>query len=209
MDEYPKLVYVQKILHYLSTDKSNHNTPLEGGSIKYGDCNSILTYLQDKCKNIKDVTKNKYVVILYGPPGSGKSLARKIACNIIKTHYHEKVSEKEIESDFIDSGIDEITYEILEPKSNKEVRTLLMDNLRQKLGIDTNTPINKDPYFEQIKNDSGGLLKELATSSFQIYRNNRKDSLSELLFFLQSPSIKICSWKWHLHRWTIWTEFYH
>lgn len=184
----PKYLYANKIFHYISNDtfdtlnnKSNFLLMDGGSSIKYNDCNSIIAFLQEKCNSIANVTKNKYLVILYGPPGSGKSFARNIASNIIKTNYDEINSEEEILKDFIDTGIDELTYDIVEPTSNKQVRTLLIENLKTQLKINPENTI--DPNISnEIKNDPF-LLKKLVSSSFEIYKNNRKDSLSELLYF--------------------------
>lgn len=188
----PKYIYANKILHYITTDDDtnyddiyNAAPMLGAGQIKYGDCNSTLEFLQNKCSTIANVTKNKYFVILYGPPGSGKSLARKIACNIIKKYYNETITEEDIEKIFIDTGIDEITYDVVEPSTNKSTRELLIENLKKQLGLEMGASIDtidKNTYTDKIKNNPE-LLKKLAQSSFEIYKNNRKDSLSELLYY--------------------------
>lgn len=179
----PKSVYINKLFYYITKDDSYLTQTMYGsGPIRYGDCDSMLEFLQTKCSFVNDITKNKYFVILYGPPGSGKTLARKIACYIIKKYYNEEASVEQIEKNFVDTGIDEITYDIVEPTSGKQVRELLIANLKKQLGLGENDPLNVDTYFDIIKNDPS-LLGQLASSSFQIYRANRKDSLSELLYY--------------------------
>jgi hypothetical protein len=178
----PRLLYANRLLNYMSVYDPNKIHIMEGGSIKYGDCDSIITFLKEKCSKVIDITKNKYIVILYGPPGSGKSLARKIACHVIKIQYDETASENEIEKDFIDTGIDEITYDISDPSTGKEVRTLLTENLKKHLLIDKDKQIDTNLYLDRIKKDPK-LLNVLGESSFQIYKNNRKDSLSEMLYY--------------------------
>jgi len=179
----PKYTYANKLLHYVTIDDPISKYKMHGaGSIQYGDCNSILNFLQTKCSSVTDITKNKYFVILYGPPGSGKSLARKIACHIIKKYYNEDATVEQIEKDFVDTGIDEITYDIIEPTSHKRVRELLIENLKKQLGLEEKENVDPELYFDKIQNNPT-LLKNLASSSFQIYKNNRKDSLSELLYY--------------------------
>ena len=51
----------------------------------YEDLSSVLDYAKNRyeCTENKKTDK-KYFVILYGPPASGKTIARKLACTYIK-----------------------------------------------------------------------------------------------------------------------------
>jgi hypothetical protein len=50
------------------------------------------------------------------------------------------------------------------------------------LSIDKDKPIDLNLYSDKVKKNPS-LLNDLAATSFQIYKTNRKDSLSELLYY--------------------------
>ena len=78
---------------------------------EYDNLESILSYIRNRhecTNNIK--TTNKYFVILYGPPASGKQVARKLACKFIKKIFNESSPVEDIFKSFVDTGIDEILY---------------------------------------------------------------------------------------------------
>jgi hypothetical protein len=119
-------------------------------------------------------TINKYIVILFGPPASGKTLARKIACYKIKKIFKEELGCEEIFNSFIDTGVDEITYKSIPKNSDKNISELLIENMKKLLekrdNLDEKTFIKKN-------------INEFVTSSFKIYSENRADIISELLLY--------------------------
>jgi hypothetical protein len=138
---------------------------------------SFIKYITNKyeCtgKNIK--TTNKYFVILYGPPASGKTLAKKIATQIIKNNFDEQLGNEDIFKTFIDSSVDELTYDKLVNGTTTSVIDLLLETLNKKI-ITENIDKNKlRPFINDIVDDT-----------FKIYKENRADSLSELMIFLAS-----------------------
>ena len=175
--ENPKSEYIEQICNNLFQkgfiSKMTHSTQI--GGLKLGDMDSLLNFIKNRVGDEDKKTSKKYFVILFGPPGSGKTLGRKMACHGIKTFYEESLNETDIEKTFIETGIDEITYDV-ELKDDFTVRDKLMKNLDGYIGEADSIEIKKELVKENINN--------LVFSSFSIYRNNRPDYLSELLFYL-------------------------
>jgi hypothetical protein len=88
--------------------------------------------------------KSKYFVICYGPPASGKSISRKIACNVIKQHFNNYLPElyknaeniNELMKTFVDTSVDDIIYNIntkekIDGSSSKvkTVKDILIENI--------------------------------------------------------------------------------
>ena len=66
----------------------------------------IIKHMIDEYeKTSKNTTKNKYLVILYGPPSSGKTNARNHSCKLIQTYFEEK---NNINETFVNTGIDDL-----------------------------------------------------------------------------------------------------
>jgi len=73
----PKPYYLHKVAYYLV----NNNNQIGGHSLRGGGplkiydkeniINDLVNFLKERYKNTKP-TKNRYLVILYGPPASGK-----------------------------------------------------------------------------------------------------------------------------------------
>ena len=145
--------------------------------IKYKkDYEGLISVLESKKRCAEGtMTTNKYLIILYGPPASGKSIARKIACYLIKTFFKETLSYKEIWKTFIDTNVDELTYD-LENESNKSVKDLLLDEYRRKMAGKTDQELK-----DEIACGDNNTVNTIADATFKIYKENRADSISETI----------------------------
>jgi hypothetical protein len=150
---------------------------------------STINYIlkkYNKMDNIK-ITKNKYFVILYGPPSSGKTLAKKIGCYLIKKYMEEELKENEILDTFIDSNIDDLIYdkEIEDTNDNnvkKRVQQILLDQLTK---YKEQAKIQNDITKDNIDNSQS--IKDFINFCEKFYsRENKPDSLSDLMIFLGS-----------------------
>ena len=200
--------YLHKIAHHLMGGSGGPGKPgrtnnQSGGdgttsrNIKRQDLDSLLDYLKSVTTGSKHKTKRKYFVILYGPPASGKTVARKIACDLIYEKYDE-FHPKELYETFIDTGVDEITYRVISTKNDvgetantaataasisdragkleeRTVEDALKDNAREIIGD------GDDVQRERIAREK---IDELVRTSFEIYRHDRADNISELLYYL-------------------------
>ena len=113
---------------------------------------------------------------IYGPPASGKTYARQIVEIYINTIFNEKMDN--IAPSFIDSNVDNLTYEMIDKKYSKNIRSLLIDNLENTIKYN----------LEQKK----VIIDDIVKSSFDIYKVCRRkaDALSELLPFFPRFLIK-------------------
>jgi len=82
-----------------------------GAPIKIGDNDSLLQFIRERIEN-RTTTVKKYCVILFGPPASGKTLAKKIATAYINKYYDQQTTYEEIAKSFIDCNLDDIVYDI-------------------------------------------------------------------------------------------------
>lgn len=131
--------------------------------------NETIKFLKKHYEKLKGKTKNKYFIVLYGPPASGKTRARDLSYEYLKEYF----GEDNAKDSFIDVGIDEITLD--QKIDNKSVGLLLKDNLHNIIpGIDK----SKNPE-ELIK----GKIETLARTSQDIYFENRKDYYSAILLY--------------------------
>lgn len=169
-----KIIYLHKIAYHLLNE--SHKMNQTGGGIRKGNLDSLLNYLRGVIDDKARKTKRKYFVILYGPPASGKTVARKVACNIINMYFDEtELSPQDIYKTFVDTGVDEITYNVvstMENNNNRTVQDVLIENNNDILGQ------------EKTVGNARNKIKELVASSSKIYRNDRADSVSELMYFL-------------------------
>lgn len=126
-------------------------------------------------------TSEKYCVILYGPPASGKSIARNIAVHWIKKQMQENnISEHEIMDTFIDTNVDDIVYK-LEANDGIEIK--------EKLTKISNNIINP---FNDSMTDGDKIkiakkeINELVRQSSSVYFSKRSDAdiISELLYYV-------------------------
>lgn len=157
----PKTNYIYKLSRYIT----------QIGGVKLDDIDSLLYFLKEQYNKAPNKTKNRYFVILYGPPGSGKSTSRYLSCHLIKKYFKEDLNVNSICTSFIDTGIDDITYEV--EIDNIKVRDLLKNNLRKHIKDNIQ---DKREYVKQH-------IDELVKTSFEIYRKHRPDEVSELLFY--------------------------
>ncbi|AAV51130.1 hypothetical protein [Acanthamoeba castellanii mimivirus] len=161
----PKSIYLNKIAKYYDS-----SIPIQVGGLRLNDFDSLVKFLKQAYDKAPTETSNKYLVILYGPPASGKSISRYIASYWIQELFKETESIENIYKSFIDTGIDEITYDIETP-TGKRIIDLLKENIDNKLG--------NDKSIENAKKN----ISLLASSSWDIYRTNRPDYVSELLYY--------------------------
>ncbi|BCS83591.1 hypothetical protein QLL95_gp0532 [Cotonvirus japonicus] len=162
-----KPIYLKKIVRHL--DETKH-FPSQVGGLKLNNFDSLVEFLRQSYERASSETNKKYLVILYGPPASGKSISRYVASYMIKDLFAESIPVEEIYKSFIDTGIDEITYET-ETSSNKRIIDLLKENTNEKLG--------NDKTIDNAKKN----IAELALSSWNIYKTNRPDYVSEMLYY--------------------------
>jgi len=181
----PKPYYLQKVAYYLINNNQIDGHSLRGGGpLKIHDkeniINDLVNFLKEKYENTKP-TINKYLVILYGPPASGKSAARKIACNIIHHYFESNIDVKDINSSFIDTSVDDIV-EIIEKKDNGENisgKDKLIKNIKDTItNWDTLLPEKK---IEEIK----AHIKIIAEKGWKTYSSYREkaNAVSELLYY--------------------------
>lgn len=173
IDITPKNTYIKKIIRYAI---GNNNIAGQVGGLKISDFDSLLDFLRKRYTEINNNTEKKYFVILYGPPASGKSIARKIACHAIKEQYGEIISPHQIFETFVDTSIDEITYDVEVKTDNgyKKVSELLMENY--------NNFIKDIPEKDKLSHIKNNIL-DISGKSFNIYKSNRPDYVSELLLY--------------------------
>ncbi len=159
--------YQQKYMKYknkyneLKNIKELYN--LVGGKTGFNptDINDIFRYVTENLDDSSKITdpvpyatypylpqstyplKSKFFVICYGPPASGKSLSRKIACNIIKQHFSDIIPESfktsnvdELMKTFVDTSVDDIIYNIntkekvdVSGDRVKTVKDILIENI--------------------------------------------------------------------------------
>lgn len=159
------------------------NTEMSGGGEKKiidEDLESLFEHIKEKIKDKDTKTKNKYMVILYGPPSSGKTLARKIACRKIKEEFSEEnFTEKQIFNSFIDSGVDEIIYDFVSKDQTDQKST--QELMKEKYGT-----INKNITESDIKQLVKENIVNIAENSFEEYKKNKTkgDSISDMVKFL-------------------------
>jgi hypothetical protein len=191
-----KSVYLKKIANhinsYLYKQIGGDNKILENNF------NSLLNYIQNNIsKDVIDAknTNDKYFVLLYGPPASGKTNARKIACNKIKNEYNESLSEEEILNTFIETGVDEIIYNTNYNDTNIRIQDKLKETYNEELLkligkksysdiVSGNTNINDNEKIKILSNDDN--LNLVASKTFNIYRTGKNiaNPVSDLFKFI-------------------------
>ncbi len=158
-------------------------------TINPDDFSSFLKYIENKynCQGKNKITKNKYLVILYGPSSSGKSLARKIATNIIKTSFNETINEKELYDTFMDTGVDELTYDKEFVDNNKSITVLeKLKKVFENYIKDNNIKLTNNNKYDIIHNNIDKLIEQSINPIYMKHRKDKMDNLSELLLFLAS-----------------------
>ena len=155
--------YQDKYLKYKSKynelKKKDEIYNLIGGKIPFNsrDIDDVFKFIKENMGDVNNVTEKKYFVILYGPPASGKTLSRKIACNIIKQQFREKSTYQEIMNSFVDTSVDDIVYNIKDKDNDndKTIKEILIENLKKV--FEGKLPKNKT---NDVFNMSEGLSEE-------------------------------------------------
>lgn len=181
-----KIKYSRKLVENLILHNMNQKNKFEnmtGGGIINKDISSLLDHIKAKLgQKTPYQTKNRYIVILYGPPNSGKGVARKIICNKLRHEFNETLDESNIFSTFIDTGVDDIIYQIQDDVNDKTIKEKLKmsfyDNLAKKGIVHDNDDEIKKYIVENIN--------EIANNSYNEYSKNKKtgDAISEIMKFL-------------------------
>lgn len=171
-------IYKKKLLHYL-TKYNFINNVQSGGEYNLNDKDSFFNYIKEKIST-NDATEKRYLVLTFGPTGSGKTLARIVACKFIKDYFREENTIEEIKNSFVDTGVDEITYN--KKINNQTVSDRLKENFKNIFGANYEYK-NYDDFVENIDKQK---FDDLLKSSYNIYRKNRADAESETLLYLSA-----------------------
>ena len=67
-----------------------------------------LEYLKSLFGNSQTNTNNKFFVICFGPPGSGKSLSKLLSIGLIKKYFETQTDISDIKNSFVDSQVDQL-----------------------------------------------------------------------------------------------------
>lgn len=166
-----KRIQIGGIMRKLAENVADENVPRAHKHGQNGGCadavwqskveSSILKYIDTRLKCATKKTTAKYVVILYGPPGSGKTLARKVAINYISKVFGEDASDS-----FIDAGLDDIIYENID-ENGETVKSKLIKNIRTKLEILRTAHEN----VEKVDNDVLELHTKTNTQGESAYKH--------------------------------------
>jgi len=111
-------------------------------NIRLGDYESLVSYIRQRLVSNTHKTVNKYLVVLHGPPSSGKSLATRVACRIIYDYFEKTVPIEKLKSTFLNTNIDNLTYDTI-TTNNTTVREELLDNMYNVLYKKKNKEVEK------------------------------------------------------------------
>jgi len=182
IEDVEQLVYPDNE-HWEETRSQDEERDPENIKIRKGSMDSLFSYMDhhiNQTNRIK-MTSKKYCVVLYGPPASGKSMARNIAAHWIKTQMHEEIDESEIVSTFIDTNVDEIVYklETMDGIDVKEKLTRLSNHIINPLNDGSMTDHDK---IKIAKREIDQLVKQ--SSSIYFSKRTDADIVSEMLRFV-------------------------
>lgn len=177
-NKYNELKQKNKIIQLFGGNETCNKNQL----ITPQDLSSALDYVKNRynCSKSKK-TSHKYFVILYGPPASGKTIARKIACDYIKKTYKEQLSLQEILDSFIDTGVDDIVYDIKHVDDTNKTGIPLKKHFVDLL----DNAFTKSHSKSDVKNINNPAVQEQLKKNIEIYFNYRReqniDGISALL----------------------------
>jgi hypothetical protein len=125
---------------------------------------------------------------LYAPPGSGKSIARKVAFKIMKDVFGEQLDYSSLERTFIDTGIDEIAYDLKlgsdVNRTQDNMKSIFIEKLNQLLGRNDITDTNLN-YILTANPDilTETIVDEIVEATYSAYIISKKeaDPLSDSL----------------------------
>ena len=151
-----KDIYIQKILHYASTN-SLHG----GGELRVDTIGNINKYINDKL-NTQGATSNKYFVVVYGPPASGKSVGKKIGAYLINKHFEESINNQvninNVFDTFVDCGVDDLVEDYI-PLGTEESIVKIKEN------------DNKNQQLKKINDRTGNIMKNAFTEYLELSNN--------------------------------------
>lgn len=165
-----------------SSESSDVNTQEDSYENKL---NELFNYVKTKIKSEK-ITKKNYLVFLYGPPASGKSIARTIACNEIKKTEGLNSDLDNIHNSFVDTGVDEIVYHYAGNKLEnafKKKFSVLKDSTRSQASEYTKENFKTLIEPTKLSDADDSIIKQQADSTFGIYSQIKKefgDSVSDI-----------------------------
>jgi hypothetical protein len=183
----PSEKYIHKITYYLAKHGVHmHNNVQLGGDLKLGNLDSLLTYIREHVEPVQEYTKRKYCVILYGPPASGKSFARKLAVSYIKKHYENKLEPDTIAKTFIDTEVDSIVSDIDIDGTN--VKETMLTKTKNVINPFPDAIIEDDMDRQTKINLAKDRINELIKETEPIYWKYRKDGdkVSELFYYISA-----------------------
>ncbi len=188
-----KDVYLNKISHIIVNMNCMHNTHnnlLGGGKINVNSVDSVLDYLKKITENVNNVTKNKYAVVLYGSPASGKRIGKHIACKYICDYFEfinnkdqcNSLTYKKIWESFVDTEVDSIIYNLAENDGDQPI----MNQMKEKYQEVLKTALNKntnDMNHDEIRKATKEKINDIVTSTSHIYfsKKAKADAISELI----------------------------
>jgi hypothetical protein len=180
LNKYTSSLYLYKLSKHLILSQSGQS----GGKIIEFNKNTtgdIATNYEGLRKLIEEnvidklshKTTNKYLVILIGPPGSGKSIARKIVTNMIGK-MESNTNFDEIFNTFVDVSADDYIYGA-KIDGKESGSKLLKDNYD---AVQRTYPDSTSKEF----------IDNLTTSSTKIYFDTRRelDSIGSMMLFIAS-----------------------
>lgn len=128
---------------------------------------------------------------MYGPPASGKTPARNIACDKIREIFRESGTIKDIFESFVDTSIDDIVYQTKHKNSNEKMlnvfKKLYETNIQKILSEQKEVVVSDGNYANKENIGLVKLLKQniktFADATYKEYTDSRNDSVSELLYY--------------------------
>jgi hypothetical protein len=163
--------------------------------IKEDDIETFIQYIQSEYECTKrHSTEQKYIVILYGPPASGKTEAFKESCKLIKEQFNEQLEINDIMSTFINTGLDDLIYRFIKKgvTIKKQLIVKMQEILQQKKEKENNSSLVPFllPFLKKELTDKDIIMlpkfsKDFGNESYKIYNLGKikMDYLSTLLIW--------------------------
>lgn len=165
--------------------------------IKPGDYDSLTSYIRNRIKNNAQRTQKKYLVILHGPPASGKSHGTRVACRLIYDYFEKTIPVDELRQTFLNTNVDNLTYDIVTTQGIS-VKQQLLDNLYAiindlSLNYDDPESINQIRNCSELDSNKSedvelvlSKIDKLVSTSYEIYQKYRPDNISEIMFYMSA-----------------------
>ena len=184
-NKYLELSINKKITNYIYDQ-------LGGSSYSYNiyDFKSVMKYINDRFNdtmNNNNNTKNKYFVVLYGPPSSGKTFAEKVAYMLIND-IEKQNNINFIKNTFIHTNVDELIYDLCNIStlntSCEKISNILKSNIDNFNKINTDNISIQQLSTKQIQD----YIEKYEKQNMDAY-NNKFQLVSHLSSFLLYFSI--------------------